>query len=314
MKLHQPNIEQARAGLRALKCVFTSDGVLNPIEEKLLAAVQRYITRTDFDISALEPITPAELAAGLPPRFRPQFGGAMVVMSFASGEAGPAQLEAIEAYAGALEVDVRELRSLRLLSERRLAMLRFDVLRHMYIGEGMGQIWHDEGVQGLLATMGGMLGLAERAALAERFRGLGELPEGTVGRALFEFYRSQGFALPGEKYGGPEKMALHDLVHVLSGYGTDPAGEFEVAAFTAGFRREQSFTILLFVLCQFDLGIRIAPVDAPAQIGLLDPDRLLAALTRGARMTVDIFDDWDFWAHAGRPLDELRAAYGIHPK
>lgn len=313
MELQHPTPAQARAGLRALKTIFISDGVLNPIEEKLLSAAQRYITRTDFDLDALEPISPEALAAALPPALRRQFGGAMVVMSFASGEAGPDQLAAVEAFTDALDVETRELKSLRLLSARRLAMLRFDVLRHMYIGEGMGRIWHDEGVQGLLRTMGGMVGLSERTALAERFRALGGLPRGTLGRALFDHYRGHGFALPGEKHGGPEMMALHDVVHVLSGYGTDPAGEFEVAAFTAGFRREQSFTILLFVLCQFDLGIRIAPVDAPAQLGLLDPDRLLAALVRGSKMTVDLFDGWDFWAHAERPVDALRAEYGIGP-
>ena len=40
-------------------------------------------------------------------------------------------------------------------------------------------------------------------------------------------------------------------------------------------------------------------------------NRLLAALVRGTQMKVDLFDDWDFWAAAPRPLAELRVEYGI---
>ena len=52
------------------------------------------------------------------------------------------------------------------------------------------------------------------------------------------------------------------------------------------------------------------PVAAP-ELGTLDPDAFLAALKRGSRMTVDLFDDWDYWAVVGEPVTTLRERYGI---
>lgn len=315
MKIVQPDAADARFCLRAMKTVLAADGVINPVEEKLVAAAQRYILRSDVDFAALAPIEPKTFAAAITdPALRRQLVGAMVVNSFASGEAGPAQLAAIEAFAAALEVDLPEVATLRDYVKGHLAMLRFDVIRRMYIGDGLAEIWKTAGVRGILKTIGGLAGLRTDPALAAKYDALGDLPPDSLGHALHRHYRDHGFALPGEKHGGPETIILHDVVHVLSGYSTEPDGEFETAAFTAGFRRAQSWSILIFVLCQFDLGVRLAPVPgAGAQVGLLDPDRFFAALRRGSRMTADVFDDWDFWDAAPRPLDAVRAEMGVVP-
>ncbi|MCB9795750.1 MAG: hypothetical protein H6741_23900 [Alphaproteobacteria bacterium] len=311
MQLVRPSAQEAEAGLRALKVILSSDGALNPIERKMLEASQRYVLSTAFDLDALPPITPEALGEAITrPAVREQLAGAFVIHSVASGEAGPAQLEAVEAFSAGLGVRAREVDDLRLYAQRRYAMLRFDVLRHMYIGEELGRIWHDEGLRGILTLMGTFAGKLEDPTLAARYVALGELPRGTLGREYFQHCRDNGFPLPGERHSGPELMALHDIAHVLGGYGTDPAGELQVAAFSAGFRGEQSLSILLFVLCQFDLGVQTAPVAAP-EIGLLDPDLFVAALARGSRMTVDLFDGWDRWAAMPRPVAELRAEYGI---
>ncbi|MCA9541778.1 MAG: hypothetical protein KC620_22935 [Myxococcales bacterium] len=313
MQIIHPTPDEARLGLRAIKTVLIADGVLNPAEAHMLVAAQKYITRTDFDVHALPAIEPDALAAGVQrPELRQQLIGAMVIHSFASGEAGPEQLDAIRGFAQALGVELAEIETLQHYVRRNLALFRFDILRHMYIGDALAGIWHEEGVKGILKLLGGLAGLREDPALAAKYQALGDYAEGTLGRALYDHYRSHGFALPGEKHGGPPAIVLHDTAHVLGGYETDPDGEFQVAAFTAGFRSAQSWSILIFVMCQFDLGVRIAPVPGGVtEIGRLDPDRLLAALVRGTRMKVDLFDDWDFWAAAPRPLAELRVEYGI---
>ncbi len=315
MDITRPDAHEAPLCLRAMKTVLGADGVIGPAEARLVAAAQRIILGTDLDFDALEPIAPKALAEGLTrPALRTQLIGAMVVLSFASGEAGPEQLEAIEAFAAALDVQLDEVGTLRRYVKRNLALLRFDVLRRMYIGQGVARIWEEDGVRGIVRTIGGAAGLRTDPALAAKYRALGEMPEGTLGRALFDHYRTNGFPLPGEKYAGPEMMILHDVAHVLGDYGTDHAGEFQVAAFTAGFRRAQSWSILIFVLCQFDLGVRVAPLaGVDAQIGLLEPEPFFEALMRGNGMKLDIFDGWDFWAAADRPLDALRAEYGIAP-
>ncbi len=57
------------------------------------------------------------------------------------------------------------------------------------------------------------------------------LPEGTLGRELVNFYYLHNL-LPFNS--GPRRKQLHDSFHVLTGYGTDPLSEAEVQAFLWG--------------------------------------------------------------------------------
>lgn len=311
MRLLVPNPTEARAGLRALKTVLTVQAPLNPIETRLLEAAQTHILRQHHDLESLPIITPEALAEVFRERdLRVQLVNAMVIVSFASGDANEAQVEQIAAFAQALDIAPPALETLRRLIHKQLALLRYDILRHMYIGERIAEIWEDRGVRGILGVIGNLRGWNEDPALAARYQALGKLPEGTLGRAYFEHCRRGGFALPGERYGVIERMVVHDMAHVLGGYGSDPASEMQVAAFTAGFRREQSLHIMLFVLCQFDLGVQMVPVAAP-ELGTLDPDAFMRALVRGSRMNLDLFDGWDYWAVVDQPLSSLRERYGI---
>jgi AraC-like DNA-binding protein len=312
MQIIQPTSDEAEAGLRALASILRM-GTLNAIESRLLDAVQRHILKTRFDVSRLETIEPWELARRVErPAIREQLAMAMVVLSFASGTASTRHLDAIQSYVSALGVSVRELKDLRLLVERRVASLRFDILRHMYIGDRVAALYEDEGFLGILRALGGVRGLVEQPAIAAKYRALGRLPLGTLGRGYYEYAIRNHFPFPGERGGAPEMILPHDLAHVLSGYDTDPAGEMQVAAFTAGFRREQTAAILLFVLCQFDLGVKMVPQSAP-EIGTLDPDPFFAAFVRGSKMSVDLFGDWDFWPVLAERVDVLRVRYGIEP-
>lgn len=309
----KPTAREAEAGLRALSTILGGGGALGPVEAALLRAVQRHILQTSFDLHRLSPIAPSELALELVrPEIRRQLAMAMVVLSFASGVASARHATLIQVYTSALGVTVREFEDLRLLIERRLATLRFDILRHMYIGDRVAELYQDQGFVGIVRALGGIAGVIERPALAAKYRALGKLPPGTLGRGYFDYAIENHFPFPGERGGAPEMILPHDLAHVLGGYPTDPAGEMQVAAFTAGFRREQTATILLFVLCQFDLGIKMVPQSAP-EIGTLDPDRFFAAFVRGSKMTVDLFDQWDFWPLVGESVDVLRDRFGILP-
>jgi len=314
MQLLVPNETEARAGLRAVKTVLTCHAPINPIEARLLDAAQTHILRRRFDVEMLPVIEPLELASIVQrPALREQLITAMIVCSFASGDASEAQVEHIGRFAEALSVAAPALEDLRRLVRKQLAMLRFDIIRHMYIGENLAKIWEDKGFRGILEIVGGLRGWREDPELAARYQALGELPRGTLGREYFEHCREGGFPLPGERYSAIEGIAVHDMAHVLGGYGTDPDGEMQVAAFTAGFRRKQSLYIMMFVLCQFDLGVHMVPVAAP-ELGNLDPDKFMRALVRGSQMKVDLFDEWDHWEVVAEPLDELRERYGITPR
>jgi len=60
---------------------------------------------------------------------------------------------------------------------------------------------------------------------------LKKLPEGTFGRTVADFYQQNNLH---PFITGPRRKQLHDCVHVLTNYGTDPISELEVQAFLLG--------------------------------------------------------------------------------
>jgi len=142
--------------------------------------------------------------------------------------------------------------------------------------------------------------------------GLRRLPAGSLGRAYWEYCRKNGFALPGEKGGAPGQILFHDCAHILSGYGTAPEEEVQVACFSAGFQRRDPFTFILFVLLQFHLGIRMTPITE-ARTGFFDPEKAMIAVRRGAAMNVDLNGGWEYWPVMGEQVEELRRRYNILP-
>src|SRR5262245_562184 len=63
MALHKPDPRQGLAGMRAVKAVITSDGPMYEPQRAAMDMAQRFFLKTSQDIDALEPISPAELAA-----------------------------------------------------------------------------------------------------------------------------------------------------------------------------------------------------------------------------------------------------------
>jgi ubiquinone biosynthesis protein COQ4 len=87
--------------------------------------------------------------------------------------------------------------------------------------------------------------LDERPTLQGReldLEALARLPEGTLGHALTRYYSDNGIepfvtAFPIHTdidYLGKRYRETHDLFHIITGYGTDEAGEMELQAFVLG--------------------------------------------------------------------------------
>lgn len=113
-----------------------------------------------------------------------------------------------------------------------------------------------QGFPGVLQFALPMIGFADGDLdLAARYRDLARCANGTFGRALYDHFIENDFKFPG---GIP--LVFHDVGHVLAGYSTDPQGEFQQAAFQAGFARRDGFSFLLFGILQFHMGMRITPV------------------------------------------------------
>lgn len=312
MELRIPTSEQAWWGLRAMKTVALADGALDESERQMLEAVQR-VFGTDHQVDGLETIAPADLAAALPDaQIRRQLVNGLVVMSLIDQKVKPEEAALVERFASALQVALPEVTNLRHVVKKELFHLRLDLVRRFWLREKVADIWDQEGLRGLAKFIGGMTGTYANAQLAARYQALEQYPAGSLGRSYWDYCRSNGFPLPGEQGGAPEAILFHDCAHVLSGYGTDPQGEVQVACFSAGFQRRDPFLFVFFVLLQFHLGIRMTPITK-ARTGFFDPESALIAIRRGAAMTVDLNHGWDYWPVMREPVDELRKRYNILP-
>jgi tellurite resistance protein len=312
MELKMPTQEQAYWGLRAIKTVALADGSITASELNLLESIQR-MHGTTYSLEQLEPITPADLARALTDQqLRQQLVQGFIVMSLIDGSANAKETDLVEQFAEALAVSIPEIKNLRQVVEGQMVQLRLDMVRRFWLKEKVVGIWNSEGIRGIYKMVRGLMGKYEDSALAARYEALAHYPAGSLGRSLWEYWKRNGFALPGQQGGAPEQICFHDCAHVLSGYGTHPEEEVQVACFSAGFQRRDPFTFVLFVLLQFHLGIRMTPITE-ARTGFFDPEKAMIAVRRGAAMTVDLNNGWDYWPVIGEQVEELRRRYNILP-
>jgi hypothetical protein len=146
-----------------------------------------------------------------------------------------------------------------------------------------------------------------------KYKKLGLLPEGTLGREYWAHLTELGYGFPGEPAGIPESVAYHDVGHVLTGYDTTPRGEIQQGCFQGGNRREDGFFFIQFAILQFHQGVRLTPVAQP-EVGYFDPAKVLWAIHRGATCNVDITHQWNYWPFMPVPIQKAREMCGLLPK
>jgi ubiquinone biosynthesis protein COQ4 len=134
---------------------------------------------------------------------------------------------------------------------------------------------------------------------------LRSLPVGTFGRAWADHLDEAGLALLNY---GPRRQQLHDGIHVLTGYGTDPLGEAEVQAFLLGAKFRLIHGALMLGLLR---GVR-----QQWQWGQLPltayqvRQRLRQAHQRGAQSQFDP-DRWQPEALWSQPLPRVQQRFGL---
>jgi hypothetical protein len=289
----------------------------------LLGAVARAVGAPIDDLSLLEPFEPDELAAAIGDQaLRHELVDLMVALEFVVHPLPPALAARVSTYAAALGVADPSLGAARALAHRHVGLLHADLLRSSwYTEQTLKGFGHGLGRE-LAHSKATYLGAPEDRSLAAKWQALGDHAEGTWGRGVHDFYRAHGFPLPGERHGIYEIGALHDWVHVLADYGTDPEGEIDVFTFIAGTMSDpHGFVLFLITLCLFQnasIGhvggkrVVIARADTLADPGAVD--RWAEALWRSSCCTVDPMGGVDHFALAGVPIDELRDAWSIPAK
>lgn len=303
--------EEAYASLRAMATCARADGELSAIEEDTLRVAAKLLG-VSCDPDHLADIPVDELARVFPePARRERVVQAMILMALMDGDVTQAEVALARTYASELGVDEPRVANLGHVAEGRLRTLWLDLARRSFARPIFERTLREKGPMGVWKIVGPMVGLAQDPTLARKYIALGELPEGTFGRAYFRFIVENELGFPGEGIVAEEGV-WHDLAHVLAGYDTTPHGEVSVVSFIAGTAREDPFFWLFSIALQFHLAIRVSPYSEGAT-GHFLPEVVAPALLRGLRVTKDLSRAWDPFPHFARPLRDVRAELGVPP-
>jgi hypothetical protein len=320
MKLIRPPASIVPFGLRALAMVArAARGGLGDTHRALLETAQRVVLGTELDIDSLPDIDVETLAEHFTdPDLSRQLIRGMLVVSLAVGPASEDQTELISHFAHALGVEEPAIRAIDHLAREELVSFLLDLHRRSNLREYLANQYRTGGIVSVVKGLLQFRGVLHDEALAARFRALGELPPGTLGRAFYDHYEGNGFAFPGEEGGFPTGALFHDFGHVIAGYDTSPEGELQIACFQAGYRgTENSFFTILFAVLIHSSGVNVAPIPMPRHPGRIGEGdlaaRMLHALERGSQLTTDLGDSWDFWPLVELDLAEVRHRLGVPP-
>ena len=306
MDLFDIPLETRPTALRALKTVALANGRFDDAERAMLrAAASAY--GVEADPEAIETIEPDALAAAITePAARAHLLQACMLMSLSDQDVSADEVAVLEKFRKALGVDESRMKVLRDLAKGHVRFARMHAIASM--SRGIRSQTQDVRLSDFLRFAGV---LSPNKEMMARFQALAELPEGTLGRGYVAFLEKNGFGWPGDKGGIAEGGAHHDMTHVLTGYDTDPVGEIQIGAFTAGMKKIDPFVFLVFPMLEFHIGLAIRP-GQPAFPGHYDAARAFRAHQAGARCKLDLTDHWDYWSVVNRPIAELREEYGIH--
>jgi tellurite resistance protein len=316
MQFVLPKPAQLALGLRALATVARVDGNVSPEEAALIRAAHGAFGNQERPcvVDALESIEPEELAEGIDDEaVARQLFGALVVMSMTDGDVVPAEAELVAAFAAALQIEDGAIANLDRLAKGQLRRARLDILRRHWAPKKLKEMAEREGGHLYVDAVLGLMRVRDNPKVIMRYQALGEMPSGSLGRAYFDYMVDNDFSFPGSRGAPPEAMLFHDLTHVLSGYSTTAEEEILAATFSAGYSNDEVVNWLVFVLCQFQLGLQTAPNVPPERLAM-NPARVIAAMRRGAGMNIDINNGWDPWPVLAEPVEVLRERYNIRPE
>jgi len=235
----------------------------------------------------------------------------------------------IEAFARALGVDEGMVPVARRFAEGSLGLAAVDFERNGYTADWGAEERAELHTSRSLASAWDLA--VDDPDLAARWAELGSLPEGSLGRGVWQLYRARGFAFPGTPGSAPPLLAQHDWVHVLAGYGTTVESEMEVFALIARANDEmRAFSLLAMVVSLFETGYLSSGAGLfQSDVGHLSgasrgrdmAARIADAMRRGAKCrnraagedSVD-FLRTDWFALAGRPVEEVRDLFCLDDK
>lgn len=321
-----PEDDHALLILGAVEGAFASGGGLDGLQRHVLEAVARSVYGLDVGPDhAFAYVLPAELARqaeahGL--HLLDQVVGLTAVLEMVAHPLSAEAAESVRAYARAAGVGSPVFEAALLQAHNHGRLMYADLQRSSwYTKQTVKGITHGR-MRELVESKLSYSGFGDSPMVAEKWLALRNCPPGSWGRAVAEFYETHHFPFPGTAHGIYEIGAKHDFVHVLADYEADPEGELDVFGFIATSMPGGEGTVLLAVaMGLFQNGtittvagkkVVIARTDTLDDPGAVE--RFADALRRGSVTTVDVMGGIDHFAHAHRPLAEVREAFNVVPK
>lgn len=324
--LEPPDAGEVRFLARGVLSAIAPASGATELQSLLVASAFEAMTGHSVDPATVEPIDPEAFGEGMGRRneaFRVRILQNMILGALVLRPIPPDVADRVEAFAAAMSVGDGMLAVARRFAAGQLGLAAVDFARNGYDSE-----WSPERAAALRAT--GLAAAWDQApadpGLAARWAALEDLPAGTLGRRVWEFYRARGFAFPGTPGSAPPLLAQHDWVHVLAGYGTKVESELEVFAFIARANDDpRGFSLLAMVVSLFETGYLATGAGLfesfPGQLSKEGMAvRVADAMRRGAlshgpagEPDVDLMA-FDWFSVADLPLEEVRDALGVVPR
>ena len=320
--LEPPTVEEVHFISRGIASAASTACQLTELQRLVLEALTKAMTGVTVDMTSLDPISAEAFAAGLAARdaiFRTRMVQIMELGHMVLPEPSVKVADKVIEFARELEVGNDCIDVARQVAEGSRQLVAADFDRNAYLtGLDLSSFTPlrtgDDNARAWTNTVVG-------DELAEKWRALGSLPEGTLGRAVHMFYLARGFRFPGEDGSAPPLLAQHDWVHVIAHYGSTVESELEVFGFIARASDDpQAFALLAMVINLFQTGqlANAAGIFEAAPGHLLTvgmPERLADALRRGALCDGNVdFLATDFWSIADQTLEDVRQHFGVVPK
>ncbi|MCH2136717.1 MAG: Coq4 family protein [Phycisphaerales bacterium] len=307
-RILQVSGDEAQAALSLLKCVATADGQLqlHEIHRATLQAFADHLFHVEVDIDGLPGTLDGAADAVADETLRREVLNMAGILPFLEDEDKETRVATFEQLNSAFGFNRKFARELYKLCHGSVTEISICQLRpalmesgkkiHQLPGAILKNLLHVDGDKKMLA----------------RYQGYCDLPEGTFGKVLSEYYRDNHFPLPGTKGAFfSNNLTIHDMHHVLGGYPTTPLGETCVVAFADGMMDLDLGKAVIGAVAQFQIGIQF---DKGLEVWLhqFNPDVVIRAFERGARATTnfEVFG-FDFEPYMQQPLADVRAQMGI---
>lgn len=309
--------------LGAIVCGTSAESPLTETQDALIRALAHSVLGVEWDHET-GPVSPAAFeraVKGVAERTRTRIGQFFVMLELVLDPLPPAVVESVDHYLSALGIEEGHQSVARAYANEAYGLALQDIIRKGYFGD-----FHDHPEVARKMHVHKTLTrpfevVDQDDELLSDWKRLEHCEEGTLGRAIHEFYLSRGFVFPGGAGSVSPTLAQHDWVHVLADYGTVIESELEVFGFiAAAIPDPKGFSFLAAIISLFETG-RVA--EAAGGVLVADkghlsepgvPQRLADALRRGRICNQDLVYGLDYFDYVDRPLGEVREALGIVPK